>query len=35
MLDKLPSLGVYTATPSGTIKQGYILSIDFEGNEKI
>lgn len=29
------SLGVYTATPSGTVKQGYILSVDFEWNEKI
>jgi hypothetical protein len=23
------SLGVYTATPSGTMKQGYILEMDF------
>ena len=29
------SLGVYTATPTGTITQGYILMMDFEWHEKM
>lgn len=28
------SLGVYTATPEGTLEQGYILEVEFQWNEK-
>lgn len=29
------SLGVYTSTPTGTMKQGYILEIEFKWDEKV